>query len=72
MKQIRTEMEIQATPERVWQVLTDLASFPDWNPFIRAAQGDLREGARLKIRIPPPGGMAMTFKPTVIKAGGSC
>ncbi len=67
MKQIRSEMEVQATPERVWQVLTDLASFPDWNPFIRSALGELREGARLKIRIHPPGGMGMTFKPTVIK-----
>ena len=67
MKQLRTQIEIQSTPERVWQVLTNFSAFPDWNPFIRSVEGDLEEGARLKVQIKPPKGMGMTIRPTVLK-----
>ena len=67
MKELRTEIEIQASAERVWGLLTDFASFPLWNPFIRRAKGEARLGARLEIRIQPSGAGGITFKPTVIK-----
>jgi hypothetical protein len=68
MKELRTEIEIQATAERVWQLLTDFASFPQWNPFIRRANGEVRAGARLQVHIQPSGASGMTFQPTVLKA----
>jgi hypothetical protein len=36
MKELRTEIEIQATPEKVWQILTDLDKYPQWHPYARA------------------------------------
>ncbi len=30
MKQIHTEIEIDATPEEVWGVLTDFGRYPEW------------------------------------------
>ena len=66
--EIRREIEIGAPPETVWAVLTDTRSYPDWNPFVRRLAGDLREGARLEAEIAPPGGRAMSFKPTVLAA----
>ena len=63
--QLHTEIEIDASPETVWSVLTDLAAYPEWNPFITSAKGEVAEGARLVNRLEPPGGKAMTFKPTV-------
>jgi uncharacterized protein YndB with AHSA1/START domain len=33
-RQLESEVEVQASPERVWEVLTDFAAYPDWNPFI--------------------------------------
>ena len=65
MRQLRSEIEIDAPPERVWAVVTDFAAYPEWNPFIRRISGELREGARLEVRIEPPGGRGTTFKPTV-------
>ena len=62
---VRREIEIDAPPERVWAVVTDFDAYPEWNPFIRRISGELREGARLEVRIEPPGARAMTFKPTV-------
>jgi len=66
MKTLRSEIEIQATPERVWQLLTDFASFPDWNPFIRTASGAIEVGGRLEVLIQPSGTSAMTFRPRVL------
>jgi hypothetical protein len=63
--QLHTEIEIDATPATVWTVLTDLAAYPDWNPFITSSVGGVVEGAQLVNRLEPPGGKAMTFKPTV-------
>ena len=65
MRELRREIEIDAPSERIWAVVTDFGAYPDWNPFIRRISGELREGARLEVRIEPPGARAMTFKPTV-------
>jgi hypothetical protein len=64
--ELRHEIEIDAPPAAVWAVLTDTAAYPEWNPFVRRLDGDLREGARLEVEIAPPGGRAMTFRPTVV------
>ena len=68
MKELRTEIEIQASDERVWQLLTDFASFPQWNPFIRSATGEVKAGARLEVHVQPSGSRGMTFKPKVLRA----
>jgi hypothetical protein len=68
MKELRSEIEIQASSERVWQILSDFKRFPDWNPFIRWAKGEAKTGSRLEVRIQPSGASGMTFKPTVLKA----
>jgi hypothetical protein len=65
-RELSAETEIAAPPEHVWAVLADFAAYPEWNPFIQRIAGELREGARLEVRIAPPGGRAMTFKPTVV------
>ena len=67
MKELSAEIEIKAPRETVWRILVDFNRFPDWNPFIRKAQGELREGKRLKMHIEPPGGISMTLRPVVKK-----
>ncbi len=68
MKELCSQIEIQASAERVWQLLTDFASFPQWNPFIRRASGNVQVGERLEVNIQPSGASGMTFRPTVLKA----
>ena len=68
MREIRTEIEIGAPADRVWSLLTELDAFSDWNPFLRRASGEVKEGARLEIYMQPADGRGMTFRPTVIKA----
>jgi hypothetical protein len=68
MREIRDEIEIDAPPECVWSVLTDLGSYPEWNPFVKQVSGRLEQGAKLDVRIAPPGKKGMEFKPTVIVA----
>jgi hypothetical protein len=68
MKVLHSEIEIDAPAERVWHLLTDFASYPQWNPFIRKIRGQPTKGERLEVRLEPPGGRAMTFKPKVLTA----
>jgi hypothetical protein len=67
-KELHSEIEIDAPAERVWRVLTDFASFPKWNPVIRSISGEPTTGEGLEVRLEPPGGQGMTFKPKVLKA----
>jgi hypothetical protein len=71
MKRIDTQIDIDATPGRVWGVLTDFAAYPSWNPFIREISGTPTVGAQLTVRIQSPDRSAMTFKPRVLHANGN-
>jgi hypothetical protein len=68
MKDLHSEIEIDAPAERVWHLLTDFASYPQWNPFIHSIRGQPIRGEGLEVRIEPPGGRGMTFKPKVLNA----
>jgi len=54
MKELHSEIEINASVERVWDILTDFASYPQWNPFVRSISGELKVGERLEVRLEPP------------------
>jgi hypothetical protein len=64
--EISTSIEIDAPAEAVWEVLADTGVYPEWNPFIRSFEGELVEGGRIAVRIEPPGGRAMEFKPRLL------
>ena len=68
MKELRSQIEIESPAERVWQVLTDFAAYPEWNPFIRRVDGQPEVEEQLVVRMRPSGTRGMTFRPTVMKA----
>ena len=67
-REIYTEIEINASANSVWEVLTTFDEYPDWNPFIREISGELSEGSRLSVSIQPVDSDPMNFQPTLIKA----
>jgi hypothetical protein len=68
VKELRSQIEIDAPAERVWQVLTDFAAYPEWNPFIRRVRGRAEVEEQLVVRMRPSGTRGLTFRPTVTKA----
>ena len=51
---ISTTIEIAATPENVWAVLADLASYPKWHPAYVGVTGQLAAGSTLTITSTSP------------------
>ena len=67
-KQLVSEIEIDATAEQVWEVLTDFAAYPAWNPFIVSAVGSAEVGTTVTLRMQPVDARAITLTPTVLEA----
>jgi hypothetical protein len=63
--ELHTRIDINATPETVWNVLTDLDQYSEWNPFIIEASSEISVGKKLTNRMQAPGGKTMTIKPAV-------
>jgi len=66
MKRIETQISIQATPEKVWNTLTDFEQHTKWNPFIQSISGEKKVGSILTVTLQPPDVKAMTFKPKIL------
>ncbi len=48
-REIHYEIEIKASPEDVWQVLTDLDKYAEWNPLLHDASGKPQVGEQVDI-----------------------
>jgi hypothetical protein len=66
-REIHAEALIDAPPARVWRLLTDFASYQDWNPFFREAAGELRAGATVRVRVEIPGQGTRVFTPRIVE-----
>ena len=64
---IDTNVDINASRGAVWDVLTDFASYSEWNTFIRV-EGTPEVGKKLVVHMPADGGHGMSFKPEVLAA----
>jgi hypothetical protein len=50
--ELTTFVDIDAPPERVWDVLTDVRAWPQWNEFITSAEGTFAVGEGVSIEVP--------------------
>lgn len=70
MLEIVASTEIDAPAEAVWDVLTDLPRFGEWNPFIRSASGTSDVGGEIHVRVQPSQGSLrkarLGFRATVL------
>lgn len=46
---------VEAPKPEVWAVLTDFAAYDEWNPVLREASGEAREGSTLELEAALPG-----------------
>jgi hypothetical protein len=67
MRELQTEIEIEATAAEVWGHLTDLGLYSEWNPLVTWASGKMRVGEKLGVRIELPDSRPMQFKPKVTR-----
>jgi hypothetical protein len=67
LKEVRTEIEIGASPEKIWKILTDFDKYDQWNPFIHKVVGQPKEGSRIEIHIETPNGKKRKYEPIVTK-----
>lgn len=65
-RMISTQIEIEAEAGRVWEALTDFPSYPEWNPMIRRAEGELKAGSRLRLRYEPAGHDGKNYRPKLL------
>lgn len=66
-KELISSIDIEASAEKVWELLIDFTAYPTWNPFITRAEGPVEVGGRLTLRMQPVGGSAVTLRPTVVE-----
>lgn len=48
MKELRTEIIIEAPKDKVWNAITDFEAYRKWNPFIKEILGSPIKGERLE------------------------
>ena len=64
-KELKSQIKIQASLGRVWEILSDFKSYGEWNPFITYILGEARVGTRLNMKIRPAGSHTWDFRPRV-------
>jgi hypothetical protein len=62
---LSASIEVDATPDEVWSVLSDLDAYDEWNPFIVSSSGTVQVGATLTNTLRDATGET-TFTPTVL------
>ena len=67
-KDIRTEIEINASAETVWGILSDFENFSAWNPFVTKVSGVPKEDETLQIEVQIPDSRLLKFTPLVLRA----
>lgn len=65
-KHFETEIHIAASAEKIWSVICDFDSYPEWNPFILSISGEQKVGATLQVNLHPPDGKPMKFTPALL------
>lgn len=65
MKNIETSIVINASVEKVWNILTNFQEYPEWNPFIISIKGQPVKGGTLTSTIKMSNQKTQTFRPII-------
>jgi hypothetical protein len=64
---IEETLEIDAPADVVWQVITDLPRYGEWNPFVVACRSTLVVGETIEMRVRIFSGLAQPQRETVLE-----
>ena len=64
----RTTFAVDAPAARVWEALTAVDRYPEWNPQIPRIRGSLRPGERIDLQLALPGRPPMSLTATIEEA----
>lgn len=64
--ELQSNTVIQASAERVWEILMNFEDYGKWNPFIKAISGSTTTGSTLKVQLQMPNHQPMNMRPRVI------
>ena len=67
MKELTTEIQIDSSPEILWNVLTDFKNYYQWNPILQKIKGEPLIGNQLEINLLTVGGKNRVYHPKIIK-----
>jgi hypothetical protein len=65
-REIKTEITINASPQKVWAIFSDFENYPMWNPFIKSIKGDSKVGSKISIVLEQKNKKQMHFKPKIL------
>ncbi|MFK7827275.1 MAG: SRPBCC family protein [Oligoflexales bacterium] len=68
VQEISTEIDIKASPDKVWEVLVNVEKWQDWSPIIKKSSGKVAMGEALQItmRGKEPEAEGPSYSPSII------
>ena len=63
---VTTEVQIAASPQEVWAVLSDFESYGNWNPFLTSIEGKMAVGESLTVHFASKAFGDMDISPNVL------
>lgn len=67
MKTIETQIMVNSTPEKIWNILINFEEYELWNPFMTKVVGDAKLGSKIMVKIQTVGGKERTYYPIITK-----
>lgn len=61
----RTTFPVAASPDRVWEVISNFDSWSEWNPSVPSIKGDLKVGNVCAVKLVMPGRPSVNVKVTL-------
>ena len=67
MKTIETNIVIDSTQEKIWDVLTNFEEYELWNPFMTKVVGNASLGSKIEVNIKTISGKNRSYYPIITK-----
>ena len=67
MKTIETQILVNCTPEKIWNILINFDEYELWNPFMTKVVGDAKLGSKIMVKIQTVRGKERTYYPIITK-----